>query len=98
VRGRARIDAIVLQPLIEAEILADAANHTLALYRSLSASDSSGVLPASGREEARNWDVQTYDRNGALLAAGALHSHDATTGRVPVAAYGYTLAVSSAER
>ena len=66
----ARIDAILLQPLIEDKVLTDAAHNTLALYKSLSASDSSGVLPSPSGE---GWAVQTYDRNGALLAAYSLH-------------------------
>ena len=94
----ARIDAVLLQPLIEDKVLTDATHNTLVLYKSLSASDSTGALPPLARQGSVTWSVQTYDRNGTLLPADSQRERANSTGRVPVAAYGYTLAVSSAER
>ncbi|MDQ6670380.1 MAG: hypothetical protein M3069_06455 [Chloroflexota bacterium] len=91
----ARIDAILLQPLIENKVLTDAEHNALAVYKSLSPFDSSGALPQG--EQSADWKVRTYNRNGVLVEASSVRVGPNSTGRVPVVAYGYTLALQASD-
>ena len=82
----AKIDAILLQPVIESKVLDDGNGATLAAYKSLSDVESQVVLPMPARE----WAVLVYDRNGKLV--DRLSSHPNRMNTVPVRPFGYTIA------
>jgi hypothetical protein len=82
----AKIDAILLQPMIESKVLEDGKGATLAAYKSLSGVESQVVLPMPARE----WVVLVYDRNGKLVDRLLLNSKRMST--IPVRPFGYTIA------
>jgi hypothetical protein len=82
----ARIDAILLQPVIESKVLDDGNGATLAAYKSLSDVESHVVLPTPARE----WVVLVYDQNGKLADRLLLPPERMST--VPVRPFGYTIA------
>jgi hypothetical protein len=83
---QARIDAILLQPVIESKVLDDGGGATLAAYKSLSDVESQVVLPMPARE----WVVLVYDQNGKLVDRLKLHPKRMSS--VPVRPFGYTIA------
>src|SRR5919199_5437490 len=87
----AKIDAILLQPVVESKVLADGRGGTLAIYKSLAARAVQAWLPALAPRRA--WMVQVYDRKGNVVAMSPLHLRPDGGTVVPVLAYGFTLAV-----
>jgi len=82
----AKIDAILLQPVIESKVLDDGDGATLAAYKSLADVESRAVLPTS----AHTWVVLVYDRDGKLVQRLSFQPSPVST--VPVLAFGYTIA------
>ncbi len=82
----ARIDAILLQPVIESKVVDGAEGATLASYKSLTAVESHVTLPLPARE----WTVLVYDQNGRLADRLVLHAERAST--APVRPFGFTIA------
>jgi hypothetical protein len=91
----AKIDAILLQPVVESKVLTDGRSNTLAIYKSLAASTVKAQLPAVASP--RTWMVQVYDRqgNGVAKSPFPLRPHGATV--VPVLAYGFTILARKAQ-
>jgi hypothetical protein len=81
----AKIDAVMLQPVVEDKVLSDGAGGTLALYKSLTDAGSQATVPGQGR-----WSIEVYDRNGNLVSA-----HVSSGMAVPVQPYGYTIVRST---
>jgi hypothetical protein len=84
--SHAKIDAILVQPMIESKVLEDGNGATLAAYKSLSGAESKVVLPVSAHE----WVVLVYDRNGKLV--DRLLPNPKRMSTVPVRPFGYTIA------
>ena len=82
----AKIDAILLQPVIESKVLDDGDGATLAAYKSLTDVESRVVLPTPPH----TWAVLVYDRDGKLVQRLSFQSNPVST--VPVLAFGYTIA------
>lgn len=82
----AKIDAVMLQPVIESKILDGGGGATLAVYKSLTDDESEVVLPTPPH----SWTVLVYDRDGRLVQRLSLRHHPVST--VPVLAFGYTIA------
>jgi hypothetical protein len=85
-RTHARIDAILLQPVIESKVLDDGGRATLAVYKSLADVESRVVLPAPPHR----WAVLVYDRDGKLVQRLSFQPNPVST--VPVLGFGYTIA------
>ncbi len=56
----ARVDAVILQPVVESRLLAAGDGSRLALYKSLSGAPATATLPAG----VRGWRVSVYDGEG----------------------------------
>jgi len=82
----AKIDAILLQPVIESKVLNYGDGATLAVDKSLADVESRGVLPTPPR----TWVVLVYDRDGKLVQHLSFQPNPVST--VPVLAFGYTIA------
>lgn len=86
----AKVDAIMLQPVIEDKVLADDQGDMLALYKSLGDGEQAAALPASAASSA--WSARLYDRNGQ--PRGVYHVRAGTAGTIPVLPYGFTIAAT----
>ena len=86
----AKIDAIMMQPMVEQKVLDDGGRATLAMYRSFDSAASQGALPALAPP--RKWEVRVYNQNGRLIALYGLHPRPGQSGAVPVLPFGYTIA------
>jgi hypothetical protein len=84
--SHAKIDAILLQPVIESKVLDNGDGATLSLYKSLTDVESRVVLPTPPQR----WAVLVYDRHGKLVQRLSFQHHSVST--VPVLAFGYTIA------
>jgi hypothetical protein len=82
----AKIDGILLQPVIESKVLDDGNGATLAVYKSLADVESQVVLPT----QPQTWTVLVYDRDGHLVQRLSFQANRVST--VPVLAFGYTIA------
>jgi hypothetical protein len=85
-RTHAKIDAILLQPVIESKVVDDGDGSTLASYKSLSDVESQVTLPLPARE----WTVLIYDQNGKL--ADRMFQRSVRLSTVPVRPFGFTIA------
>ena len=82
----AKIDSVLLQPVIESKVLDDGHRATLAVYKSLTDIESRVALPMGPHM----WIVLVYDREGNLVQRLSVQHHRASA--VPVLAFGYTIA------
>ena len=82
----AKVDAVLLQPVIESKVLDDGHGDTLAIYKSLTGVESRVALPVG----LHGWVVMVYDHEGKLVRRLSLQHQPASA--VPVLAFGYTIA------
>ena len=89
-RGEARIDAILLQPIIEYRMLGDGEGNTVTLLKSLSGLPDAGRLPLRGESVV----IRTFSSNGRLLSERS-HTVRGPELLVPVPRYGYAVVEAS---
>jgi hypothetical protein len=81
----AKVDALLIQPEVESNLLASASGQQVALYKSLAGRGADMTLP-----DDRSWQVRLYDRNGRLI--DVVNRRGGATLKLP--AYGFAMAAS----